>query len=339
MHPRDYSNIRRLTYKERMPRSWSLEGLDILLHVDSFCLGDTICFASFLDAFADRYRPRRLVVSTFWPELFEDGRFEFVDATAQAHLEVDKLVSVGFQKEDLEHIRNGMIWGGRDMMGLPQDTPLGRPPVKPMYFERKRKVSIATESLKQIARWDRPGGWAEVASGLMEMGYEVHNVSYEKGEEMEGVVYHDGNEDVGEALRHIGESELFIGLSSGLSWLAWAYGVPVVMISGFTKHYNEFPCHRVSNERVCNGCFNVFKGITTPCPIFMGTERQNECHNSITPEMVLEKAKIAVAEIGEPGGYIRSCQKSANCQNSPQSQPTTFSSSSTTPQEPPPQGG
>lgn len=294
MHPRDYSNIRRLTYKERMPRSWSLEGLEILLHIDSFCLGDTLCFSSFLDAFADKYRPKSLKVSTFWPELFQDGRFEFIDATAPEHVEIDKLVSIGFQKDELEHVRNGMIWGGRDMMGLPQDTPLGKPPVKPMEFEKKRKVSIATESLKQIARWDRPGGWAEVAFGLMEMGYEVHNVSYEKGEEIQGVVYHNGDDDVREALRHIGESELFIGLSSGLSWLAWAYGVPVVMISGFTKHYNEFPCHRVSNERACNGCFNLFKGISTPCPLFMGTDRQNECHGLITPETVMDKVNEAL---------------------------------------------
>lgn len=305
MHPRDYSNIKRLIYKERMPRSWSLEGLEILLHIDSFCLGDTICFASFLDAFAERYKPRRMKVSTFWPELFENGKFEFIDATAQTHVEVDKLVSIGFQKEEIEHVRNGMIWGGRDMMGLPQDTPLGRPPVKPMQFERKKKkVSIATESLKRIARWDRSGGWADVCFALMDMGYEVHNVSYEKTQEIQGVVYHDGNEDIGGALNHIGESALFIGLSSGLSWLAWAYGVPVVMISGFTKHYNEFPCYRVTNERACNGCFNVFKGINTPCPIFIDTERQNECHALITPDMVMDKVKEALSHFEAESGYI-----------------------------------
>lgn len=327
MHPRDYSNIKRLTYRERMPRSWSLEGLEVLLHIDSFCLGDTICFSSFLDAFADRYKPKVLKVSTFWPELFQNGRFEFIDATAQTHIEVDKLVNIGFQKEDLDHIRNGMIWGGRDMMGLPQDTPLGRPPLKPIGFEKKRKVSIATESLKKIARWDRPGGWAEVAFRLMDMGYEVHNVSYEKGEEIKGVVYHNGNDDIMGALGHIGESVLFIGLSSGLSWLAWAYGIPVVMISGFTKHYNEFPCYRVENERACNGCFNVFKGISTPCPLFMGTERQNECHISVTPEMVLEKAEAALANFGSSAGYIESCQGYPSLPPSPPSQATTSSSS------------
>jgi len=311
MHPRDYSKIKRLTYAERMPRSWSLEGLDILVHIDSFCLGDTICFAAFLDAFADRYRPRSMKISTFWPELFDNARFEFVAATANRHLEIDKLVNIGFQKDDLSHVRNGMVWAARDAFGLPQDVPMGRPHVIRMVAEKKDKVSIATESLKLIARWDRPNGWAEVAKELISMGFEVHNVSYEKGAEIGGVVYHDGNDDVREALRHILESRVFVGLSSGLSWLAWAYGVPVVMISGFTKEYNEFPCHRVMNERVCFGCYNVFKGIGTPCPLFMGTERQNECHKSITPKMVMDKVRAALGDFDPRNSYISSCQMNA----------------------------
>lgn len=326
MHPRDYSNIKRLTYKERSPRLWSLEELDILVHLDSFCLGDTVCFSSLLDAFADKYRPRSVKVSTFWPELFQNGRFEFIDATAQTHLEVDKLVNIGFQKDEIPHVTNGLVWGTKDVMGLPQDTPLGRPPVKPMVFEKKaNKVCIATESLKKIARWDRPGGWREVAEALIAMGFEVHNVSYEKGDHIDGVVYHDGNEDVGEALRNIGESVLFVGLSSGLSWLAWAYDVPVVMISGFTKHYNEFPCYRVCNERVCGGCFNVFKGINAPCPLFMNTERQNECHMTITPKMVMEQVNRALGDFGKGAGYIGACQRYPNLPLLPTSQVTTSS--------------
>lgn len=90
------------------------------------------------------------------------------------------------------------------------------------------------------------------------------------------------------------ESRFFIGLSSGLSWLAWAYGVPVVMISNFTKKQNEFECFRVGNPYVCNGCFNMFPNIKSRCPIFLDTERENECHRSITPEMVINKINEAI---------------------------------------------
>ena len=49
----------------------------------------------------------------------------------------------------------------------------------------------------------------------------------------------------------------FIGLSSGLSWLAWAAGTPVVLISGFTHPTNEFTTpYRVINWHTCNSCWN-----------------------------------------------------------------------------------
>jgi autotransporter strand-loop-strand O-heptosyltransferase len=97
-------------------------------------------------------------------------------------------------------------------------------------------------------------------------------------------------------LGHILSSRLFIGLSSGLSWLAWAYDVPVVMISNFTKSWNEFDCYRVDNPAGCNGCFNIFQNIKSHCPIFEGTLRENECHKKITPEMVIQKINLALSE-------------------------------------------
>ncbi|MCX4159748.1 MULTISPECIES: glycosyltransferase family 9 protein [Paraburkholderia] len=46
----------------------------------------------------------------------------------------------------------------------------------------------------------------------------------------------------------------FVGMSSGLAWLAWACRTPVVMISGFTLPYNEFQTpYRVFNVHTCTG--------------------------------------------------------------------------------------
>jgi hypothetical protein len=66
------------------------------------------------------------------------------------------------------------------------------------------------------------------------------------------------------------------------------------MISNFTKRQNEFDCFRVENLNVCNGCFNMFPNIKTKCPVFLGTERENECHLSITPSMVIDKINEAI---------------------------------------------
>jgi autotransporter strand-loop-strand O-heptosyltransferase len=96
----------------------------------------------------------------------------------------------------------------------------------------------------------------------------------------------------------IHHSEFFIGLSSGLSWLAWALEKHVVMISNFTEENHEFTSNttRITNTNVCNGCWNnpMFKfdkGDWNWCPEHKDTIRQFECHKSITPQMVINKIK------------------------------------------------
>ncbi|GAD11621.1 glycosyltransferase tibc (plasmid) [Gluconobacter frateurii NBRC 103465] len=60
------------------------------------------------------------------------------------------------------------------------------------------------------------------------------------------------NERAGLSMQHF-----FIGGSSGLAWLAWSAGCPVIMISGFTHPNNEFETPgRVINWHTCNSCWN-----------------------------------------------------------------------------------
>ena len=94
----------------------------------------------------------------------------------------------------------------------------------------------------------------------------------------------------------IHHSEFFIGLSSGLSWLAWGMGKHVVMISNFTEPDHEFTtnCTRIVKLDVCNGCWNspihkFDKSDWSYCPVHKGTSRQFECHTSITSEMVIKQ--------------------------------------------------
>ena len=66
-----------------------------------------------------------------------------------------------------------------------------------------------------------------------------------------------GDRPLVERARWLKHADFFVGLSSGLSWLAWAVGTPVVMISGFTHPRNEFATpYRVINYHACNSCWN-----------------------------------------------------------------------------------
>ena len=87
-------------------------------------------------------------------------------------------------------------------------------------------------------------------------------------------------------------AEFFVGLSSGLSWLAWAAGTPVVMIAGFTHPTNEFATpYRVINYHTCNSCWNDpahrfdHKDFLW-CPRHKDTPRQFECTRLITVDHV-----------------------------------------------------
>ena len=290
-----------LNYKEREPNLINYENKEIFIHLNSFCLGDTICFVSFLDHFVELYNPSKLIVSTFQHHLFEstNPKIEFVNANQKKTIIADKLINVGYDKEDLNHTLGGMFYATKDTMFLPQDLKPGNIPVKPKErIVNPKKICIAPESTKNIAKWDYFGsyGWQEVVDYLVNEGYEVYNVSYENTMNLKNVKGYHGFDDINVSLNHILESKIFIGLSSGLAWLSWAYNVPVVMISNFTKPHNEFDCYRVDNPFSCSGCFNILPNIKTKCPLFLGTLRENECHRRISPETVIKKIKEALSD-------------------------------------------
>jgi autotransporter strand-loop-strand O-heptosyltransferase len=155
-------------------------------------------------------------------------------------------------------------------------------------------VTIATNSTAGCKFWTREG-WQEVINYLSHKGYRVINVSKEDNpfdncEKIDDV----SMENTISVIHH---SKFFIGLSSGLSWLAWALEKPVVMISNFTAEDHEFDCIRVTNKSVCHGCWNkkeftFDKGDWNWCPVHKGTERQFECHTSISTQHVLFQLKI-----------------------------------------------
>ena len=95
-------------------------------------------------------------------------------------------------------------------------------------------------------------------------------------------------------------AEFFIGLSSGLSWVADAVGCPVVMICGFSQDWYEFYTpYRVANRLVCNGCLNdirvnfIGKNI---CPYHQSTPRELECQKKISPRQVINAVERLILD-------------------------------------------
>jgi autotransporter strand-loop-strand O-heptosyltransferase len=179
----------------------------------------------------------------------------------------------------------------RPVIGLPD----AGPPIDEPY------IVIATQSTTQAKYWNNPFGWREVVVFAKARGYRVVCID-QKPVHGGGMVWNHiphgaqdetGDRPLAERVRWLRHAAAFIGLSSGLSWLAWAAGAPVLMISGFTHPVNEFSTpFRVINYHACNGCWNDVRHRFDHkdflyCPRHAGTPRQFECTRLITAAQVI----------------------------------------------------
>ena len=170
------------------------------------------------------------------------------------------------------------------------------------------------ELARSCKYWNNPNGWREVVAFLKASGYRVVCID-QKPVHGTGLVWthiphgcedETGDRPLAERARWLRHAAFFVGLSSGLSWLAWAAGTPVVMISGFTHPTNEFATpYRVINWHACNSCWNDVRVRFDHkdflwCPRHAGTPRQFECTRLITAAQVTETLKRIPGFI-EPG--------------------------------------
>jgi autotransporter strand-loop-strand O-heptosyltransferase len=178
----------------------------------------------------------------------------------------------------------------RPLLALPDET---RPIAEPY-------VCIAVQSSSRAKYWNNPAGWRETVALLKASGYRVICID-QKPLHGQGMVWteipHGAEDQTGdlplvERARWLRHAAAFVGLSSGLAWLAWAAGCPVVMISGFTHPSNEFTTpYRVINYHACNSCWNDpghrfdHKDFLW-CPRHANTPRQFECTRLITAHQV-----------------------------------------------------
>jgi autotransporter strand-loop-strand O-heptosyltransferase len=274
-------------------------GKRVFICFDSASLGDTIAWVPYVEEFRKKHNCE-VICSTFKNDLFESKypNIQFVTPGTNV-TNLHGMYKIGwFYDKDKEPVLPSTIPLQKTMTNLlglefKEIIPEMVLPIKERPFKEKY-VTIATTSTAQLKYWNNPDGWSTLCDKLKDMGYRVVHVSKENSQ-ISGITELK-DKSLDNTINAIYHSEFFIGLSSGLSWLSWAIGQKVVMISNFTEPDHEFTtkCYRVTNNNVCNGCWNnpMFKFDKSDwnwCPEHKGTERQFECHKQITPEMVLTK--------------------------------------------------
>jgi autotransporter strand-loop-strand O-heptosyltransferase len=274
-----------------------LKGKRVFVVFESSSLGDSIAWMPYCLDMQNVYGCE-VIVSTFKNDLFKSvyPELTFVDRGVVVHNIIAR-VELGWfwdeSKEPVNPITVPLQQTASNILAIPFKeirpriafTP-GERPIANKY------ICISTRSTAQCKHWYY---WPELIEKLKDWGYTVLEMSKEADDHGAETL-----EDVSlqNVMNHLHHADMFIGLSSGISWLNWAIGKHTVMIANFTTEDHEFQedCTRITNKEVCNGCWNnpLFKfnkGDFWWCPENENSPRQFECHKAISMEDVLISLK------------------------------------------------
>lgn len=285
--------------------NFNLKDKKVFISLETKNIGDTIAWIPYVEEFR-KIHSCNVICCTYYNQLLKDAypEIKFINPTETVN---DIYVSyyIGFWVDtNTEHRPNN-----------PKNMPLQKViadilginyvELKPKIVidDKKRKIKdkyicISTISTAGCKCWERENGWQDIVDYLNSIGYIVVVIQKEKSN-LKNIIDMSGIEDIQHSINLIYNCEFFIGLSSGMSWVAWALNKNVIMISGFTETYNEFKGnnYRIINETVCHGCWN---DINIPkidindwywCPLHKGTDRHFECSKNITSDNVIDKIK------------------------------------------------
>ena len=299
-----------------------LKGKEVQLKFPVGTLGDTIGWMSYADRFQRKHqcaaeltmgKPLVEIFESQYPNLFFTalpGKTRFEKPYASYMLGLFFRGNETHQPIDFRRV--GLHRTAGYILGV---DPREEAPKVKLGSERKikeRYVCIATKASSQAKLWNNGFGWENVVAYLKDLGYRVICIDKEP---VTGFQYtwnrmpHDaedftGSKPLQERIELLEHADFFIGLSSGLTWLAWCAHVPIVLISGFTLPICEFYTpYRVFNSHGCNGCWddvncNFDHYDYFWCPKFKNTPRQYECTRLITGKQVI--------------GYIKQLMKDYN---------------------------
>ncbi len=290
---------------------FDLTGQNVLVTLESKALGDTLSWFPHIEEFRQKHNCN-VYVSTFKNELYTRNypSLRFIDP-GTGHLIKDLYATyqigwfynknnVNYEMHSKDFRKFPMQATTTDILGLEYSAvrPLLTIPDKPRPIDEPY-VCIAMHSTAQAKYWNNPTGWQEVTDYWLAKGRKVVMLSLEENGYMQnfypvGVTTISGNRTLENTMLYLKHCEMFIGISSGLSWLAWAVDVPTVIISGFSLPSTEFigdSIIRVFNSSGCNGCVNRHRLDANDwnwCPDHKGTPRQFECSRSITGKEVID---------------------------------------------------
>lgn len=267
-------------------------------------LGDNIAFSPYADEYQQIYGGNVYVKTKWYKILYSDNpRVYFIDKSFD--IKYDKRLPVEFKFVNIPMQKIVC-----DQINIPYKElfPKIKQTEKYSFNKKKKYVCISTQSTSQMKYWNNSNGWNKVIKILKKSGYDVYVIDKDEvfgvkekwNKVPENAINETGNYPIEYRIQQIKNCDFFIGLSSGLSWLAWALGKKVILISGCTHDFNEptSNIYRVINNNICHGCLND-ETIDNKTGILSGwfycpRNKDFECSRQILPDSVIEKINLII---------------------------------------------
>ncbi len=245
---------------------FNLEDKRVLISLESKSLGDCIAWIPYIEEFRKKHKCQIIAVTwhnRLFRKVYPEIKFE-TPGTVVPNLYAQYNVGVFFKDREK---KNPVDWRAvplqkiaSDILGLEYEEIRPKIDISTVYtscIKRPKKyVCISEHSTAVCKYWHHPNGWQTVVDEINKRGFNVVDISKEPS--MLKNVIHAHNNDIDVTMGLLLGCEYFIGLASGLAWLAWALGKPVVMISGFSAPFVEFQENNIRIEGVgnCTNCLN-----------------------------------------------------------------------------------
>jgi autotransporter strand-loop-strand O-heptosyltransferase len=258
-------------------------GQPVLVRLASAALGDSLAWMPVIDAFREQHRcDLHVALPGHLHALFRDGypALKLVsdrdpDAAADAGAPFYATYHIGLFSpyDERDHQpTDPRVSSVQDAVAYMLGVPPGERRPRLVVADTARRIGepyvcIATQATAQCKYWNNPRGWPALIAHLKQLGFRVLCIDRDREYGLPGALNpmpagaedFTGERPLQERASLLAHPAFFVGLGSGLSWLAWAVGTPVVMISGFSHPKTEF-----QRNGACSTFTRAIAASTTP---------------------------------------------------------------------------
>lgn len=282
-----------------------LNNQDVLIDIDGNVIGDTLAWMPAIDKFQKKhncnlimYHGNKQIIDILkpnYPNITFTNNFKDKNKIYYAYYQM----SIGNVLDQINAPYDSKFVGLKQIAYLLLNVKYNQNDIVKLSLNKSRQINqkyvvISCGGSSSLKRWTNKKDWEQVIDFLKQNGYKVYQIGTDE-QLIQGCINQIGQKHLQQRIDLIKDADCFIGMSSGLSWIANACKIPIVLICGFTfPNLQFYTPYRVQAIHGCRGCFhNIQPNINKECH-YKGTPKQYQCYNNITALQVINTVKRAI---------------------------------------------